>query len=182
MEQTNQAQEAQAATEAIETKTLCLVSLALPSLPIFKTLKTSNLRYNHPQKKEAKSMKDLIIYEDAQLYVQQEQSTIPWLKIFTKEPYKELGDLPKSLRLRVWEVYDIIEYEMKSYYQPEKINMASFANMLPRVHIHVMARFKEDSHFPNSMWGEKLRDSKVTLPDEEQFHRRVFSALTNSQI
>lgn len=127
-------------------------------------------------------MQHLIIYEDSQIYVEKEESQIPWLKIFTKEPYKELGDMPKELRLRVWDVYSIIEYEMRNYYNPDKINMASFANILPRVHIHVMARFKDDSHFPNSMWGEKLRETNITLPDEEQFHRRVFSALTNSQI
>ena len=104
-------------------------------------------------------MQQHIIYEDSLIYVQKELSEIPWLKIFTKEPYKELGDVPKSLRLRLWEVYDMIEHEMKDYYKPTKINMASFANMLPRVHIHVMARFKEDSHFPNPMWGEKLREA-----------------------
>lgn len=127
-------------------------------------------------------MNNLIIYEDSLLYVEKVESEIPWLKIFTKEPYKELGDLPKSLRLRLWEVYDIIEYEMKYYYNPEKINMASFANMLPRVHLHVMARFLEDSYFPNPMWGEKIRETTLTLPDEEKFHKRVFSALTNSQV
>ncbi len=55
--------------------------------------------------------------------------------------------------------------------------MASFANMLPRVHIHVMARFEEDSYFPNPMWGEKLRDANLNFPDEKEFHKRVFNAL-----
>ncbi len=119
----------------------------------------------------------MIIYEDSELYIEKEPSEIPWLKIFTKEPYKELGDVPKALRSRLWEVYDIIEYEMKNYYNPTKINMASFANMLPRVHIHVMARFKDDSHFPNPMWGEKLRESKLNLPNEEEFYTRVTKSL-----
>ena len=122
-------------------------------------------------------MQDLIIYEDNQILITKEPSEIPWLKIFTKEPYKELGDVPKSLRLRLWEVYDIIEYEMKTYYTPTKINLASFANMLPRVHIHVMARFENDSYFPNPMWGEKLREANLKLPDEEEFFKRVFEAL-----
>ena len=121
----------------------------------------------------------MIIYEDSELYIEKEPSEIPWLKIFTKESYKELGDVPKILRTRLWEVYDIIEYEMKKYYNPTKINMASFANMLPRVHIHVMARFENDSHFPNSMWGEKLRESDLQLPSEEEFYRRVLKALKN---
>ncbi|OHE19607.1 MAG: histidine triad (HIT) protein [Sulfurimonas sp. RIFOXYD12_FULL_36_11] len=121
----------------------------------------------------------MIIYEDSELYIEKEPSEIPWLKIFTKESYKELGDVPKILRTRLWEVYDIIEYEMKNYYNPSKINMASFANMLPRVHIHVMARFKNDSYFPNPMWGEKLRESDLQLPSEEEFYRRVLKALKN---
>ncbi|WP_415397560.1 HIT family protein [Sulfurimonas sp. CS5] len=121
----------------------------------------------------------MLIYEDSDVYIEKHDSEIPWLKIFTKEAYKELGDVPKELRSKLWEIYDIIEYEMKHYYNPKKINMASFSNMLPRVHIHVMARFEEDSYFPNPMWGEKLRDAKLNLPDEKEFHKRVFNALQN---
>lgn len=121
----------------------------------------------------------MIIYEDKDIYIETEESEIPWLKIFTKEAYKELGDVPKNLRTKIWDVYDIIEYEMKKYYNPKKINMASFANMLPLVHIHVMARYEEDSYFPNPMWGEKLREAKLNLPDEKEFHKRVIKVLEN---
>jgi len=121
----------------------------------------------------------MIIYEDTHIYIEKEESEIPWLKIFTKEPFRELGDVPKELRLKLWETYDTIECEMKSYYNPKKINMASFANMLPRVHIHVMARFENDSYFPEPMWGQKQREAKLELPPEEEFHKRVFNTLTS---
>jgi diadenosine tetraphosphate (Ap4A) HIT family hydrolase len=121
----------------------------------------------------------LLIYEDHEIYIEKEESEIPWLKIFTKEPYRELGDLPQDLRLRMWQIYDTIEKVMREYYQPKKINMASFANILPRVHIHVMARFEEDSYFPNPMWGEKLREGDLNLPKEEDFHKKLFIALNN---
>jgi diadenosine tetraphosphate (Ap4A) HIT family hydrolase len=118
-----------------------------------------------------------LIYEDHEIYIEKEESEVPWLKIFTQEPYRELGDIPKELRSRLWKIYDEVEVQMKAYYKPTKINMASFANMLPRVHIHVMARFENDSYFPNPMWGEKLRDSQLSLPNEEEFHKRLFEAL-----
>lgn len=118
-----------------------------------------------------------IIYEDTDFYIQKENSEIPWLKIFTKEPFKELGDLPKELRIKLWDIYDILEFHMKFYYKPKKINMASFANILPRVHIHIMARFEDDSYFPNPMWGEKLRDAKLNLPSEELFFKEINIAL-----
>ena len=119
----------------------------------------------------------MIIYENNEIYIKTEKSEIPWLIIFTKEEYKELGDVPKKLRTKLWDVFDILEQQMKDYYKPTKINMASFANMLPRVHIHVMARFKEDSYFPNPMWGEKVREAKLNLPDENDFFKRVKKAL-----
>lgn len=123
----------------------------------------------------------MTIYEDNDFFIETEKSEIPWLKIFTKEPYIELGDLPKDLRSRLWEVYDIIEFEMRKYYNPTKINMASFANILPRVHIHVMARFENDSYFPNPMWGEKLREADLNLPNIEEFYKKVINALINKQ-
>ena len=60
---------------------------------------------------------------------------------------------------------------MKNYYQPTKMNLASFANMLPRVHLHVMARYENDSYFPNPMWGEKLREADLKLPNKEILSR-----------
>jgi len=118
-----------------------------------------------------------IIYENQKFYIEKEPSEIPWLKIFTKEPYKELSELPSDLKRELFSIYFIVEEEMLAYYKPTKINMASFANMLPRVHIHVMARFEEDSYYPNPMWGEKLRESKVILPSEDKFFKQLFSRL-----
>ncbi len=115
----------------------------------------------------------MIIYEDNDFFIENEESEIPWLKIFTKLEYIELGDLPKELRRRLWDIYDIVEKEMTEYYNPKKINMASFANMLPHVHVHVMARFEDDSYFPNPMWGERLRESRLSLPDENEFFKRL---------
>ena len=119
----------------------------------------------------------MIIYKEENFYIEEENSEIPWLKIFTTENFKELGDMPKDMRLRLWEIYDDVEFIMKSYYNPKKINLASFANMLPRVHLHVMARFSEDSYFPNSMWGEKLRESNLSLPDKELFYKELVEFL-----
>ncbi len=122
------------------------------------------------------------IYENKNFYIQTQKSEIPWIKIFTKEPYKELSDMPKALRLKMWEIYDTVEVVMRDYYKPDKINMASFANMLPRVHIHVMARYVNDSYFPNPMWGEKLRNSELKLPNEKEFLKNLQEALDNLEV
>ena len=119
----------------------------------------------------------MIIYKHNDFYIEVHESEIPWLKIFTTEKYKELTDAPKELRKTLYEVMECIENEMRSFYQPEKINIAAFGNYLPHLHIHVMARFKEDSFFPEPMWGMKQRDSDLKLLDSNIFYENVQNAL-----
>ena len=109
------------------------------------------------------------IFENTLIFIEIEESEIPWLKIFTKEPYKEFSDCPKNVKEEIWRVLEIIEKEMLSYYKPTKINIASFGNYMPHVHFHIMARFEEDSYFPEPMWGEKQRKSTLSLKSLDEF-------------
>jgi len=117
------------------------------------------------------------IYADELVRIEIEENEIPWLKIFTKEPKKEFSECTPATRQHIWQLLDLIEREMIDYYQPEKINIASFANYLPQVHWHIMARFKEDSYFPECVWGKQQREADLDLPSLEVFIRRLQKAL-----
>jgi len=110
-----------------------------------------------------------IIYENKTIKVETEESEIPWLKIFTQHPYKEMSEVPKEIRTEIYDLLDVIEKEMLSYYTPKKINITSFGNYMPHVHWHIMARFEEDSFFPEPMWGKKQRKSSLVLPSFDIF-------------
>jgi len=114
-----------------------------------------------------------LLYENENIRIETEESEVPWLKIFTRYPYREMSDVPDKIKLEIYNLLDIIEKEMIAYYAPEKINIASFGNYLPHVHWHIMARFKEDSFFPEPMWGRKQRDTNLDLPSFEVFCRQV---------
>ena len=124
-----------------------------------------------------KSMKKNKFFENSSIYIEVEESEIPWLKIFTKEPYRELSEAPLKVKLQIFSKLDIIEKEMLAYYAPEKINIASFGNYLPHVHFHIMARFKEDSYFPEPMWGKKQRTGVLNLPSMEIFLEKLYLEL-----
>jgi diadenosine tetraphosphate (Ap4A) HIT family hydrolase len=110
-----------------------------------------------------------IIWQNDLVYIEQEASQIPWLKVFTKRKVKEFSECTLPEKQQIWRLLDSIEKTMLEYYQCDKVNIASFGNMLPQVHWHIMARFKSDNYFPNPMWGEKLRDSELHLPDFDEF-------------
>lgn len=111
----------------------------------------------------------MIIFENDLVYVERHDSLLPWLKVFTKIPYKELSDCDEKSREAIFRAALIIEKEMIAYFKPDKINWASFGNMLPRVHMHIQARFKEDSHFPEPTWGAERREFSAQVAPMEPF-------------
>jgi len=110
-----------------------------------------------------------MVYENELIKIEIEKSEIPWLKIFTQKKYKEFSETSREEKQEIWRVLDIIEKEMIVFFQPEKINLASFGNYMPHVHWHIMARFKEDSYFPEPMWGKKQREGNLRLDDFDSF-------------
>lgn len=109
--------------------------------------------------------------------IERHDSEVPWLKIFVRRGVREFSDCTPEEKQAVWNALDVIEREMLDYYRPEKINIASFGNMLPQVHWHIMARFKEDSFFPEPMWGSRQRDAALELPPFELFFDSVAQKL-----
>jgi diadenosine tetraphosphate (Ap4A) HIT family hydrolase len=42
---------------------------------------------------------------------------------------------------------------LQAVFQPHKLNVAALGNMVPQLHIHVIARFREDIAWPRPVWG-----------------------------
>lgn len=114
------------------------------------------------------------------LFIEVHESEIPWLKIFVRRTVREFSDCTSEEKISVWNTLDLIEQEMLAYYHPDKINIASFGNMLPQVHWHIMARFTADSYFPEPMWGAKQREATLDLPPIEPLLESLTEKLSSS--
>ena len=110
-----------------------------------------------------------MIYENSLIYIEQEKSEIPWLKVVLKREATEFSQCSSEEKSEIFRLLDVIEKAMIAYYKPTKINIASFGNYVPQVHWHVMARFENDSYFPEPMWGKKQREATLDLPSFEKF-------------
>lgn len=122
-----------------------------------------------------------IIWENNFLYLTKEKHNNPWIKIFLKNEYKELTDALEEEQKEVFEVALIIEKTMREFYNPTKINHASFGNVLPKVHWHVQARFADDEFFPEPTWGKKQREFKLILPDFNEFAKFLIDKLNKTK-
>ena len=85
---------------------------------------------------------------------------------------KEMTDLDARGRARLMQVVFAVEEALVALLQPDKVNLASLGNAVPHIHWHVIPRFLDDPHFPNSVWSAKLRHSARPLPGDFATHMR----------
>lgn len=80
----------------------------------------------------------------------------------------ELSDLAAEDRQHLMGVVFATEAALRECMQPDKINLASLGNLVPHVHWHVIARFHDDRHFPQPIWGTAQRTPTLhEVPDDE---------------
>ncbi len=69
------------------------------------------------------------------------------------EHIKEMTDLPPQQRARMMKTVFAVETALREVTHADKINLASLGNKTPHMHWHIIPRFENDKHFPNSHWG-----------------------------
>lgn len=74
---------------------------------------------------------------------------------------REMTDLPAAQRAHCMRVVFAVETALRAVFNPDKINLASFGNMAPHIHWHLIARFTRDAHFPDPVWGRRRRAGKL---------------------
>ena len=72
---------------------------------------------------------------------------------------REMTDLATTDRDHLMRIVFAVEAALRALVSPHKMNLASLGNVVPHLHWHVIPRFKNDSHFPNPVWGAPKRRS-----------------------
>ena len=82
-------------------------------------------------------------------------------RVVWNEHVKEMTDLPESARNEIMHAVWAVEQVVRDVMEPHKINLASFGNMVPHLHWHIIPRYTDDAHFPNPVWAT----AKADMPD-----------------
>jgi diadenosine tetraphosphate (Ap4A) HIT family hydrolase len=107
-----------------------------------------------------------LLWRDAKLRViAPEEADHPgFLRVVWNAHVVEMTDLEPADRDHLMHVVFTVEAALRAVLRPHKINLASFGNVVPHLHWHVIPRFHEDPHFPNPVWGSRLRESIAPVP------------------
>lgn len=92
-----------------------------------------------------------------------------FVRVIVKRHAAEMADLTPEESTMVRKAVHLCELCMLETMHPDKINLASLGNVVPHVHWHVIARYKDDAFFPDSIWSARRR----TCPRDMIAERRT---------
>lgn len=81
-------------------------------------------------------------------------ANFPWLILVPMyENMREIFDLDTADYKLVMEEVKSVAEKFAAFTKADKMNVAALGNMVPQLHIHIIARFKNDAAWPNPLWN-----------------------------
>ncbi|MEO1193894.1 MAG: HIT family protein [Pseudomonadota bacterium] len=87
-----------------------------------------------------------------------DDATYPWLVLVPRlAGVADLDELDDKTLKRCMREVAAASRNLKALTKAQKMNVASLGNLCPQLHIHVIARFRDDPAWPGPVWGKLPR-------------------------
>jgi len=81
-------------------------------------------------------------------------SRFPWILLVPRRNgIREIIDLPDRAQAVLYAEITAASKAMRAIYRPDKLNVAAIGNMVPQLHVHIIARWAEDEAWPKPTFG-----------------------------
>ena len=94
-----------------------------------------------------------------------DNSKFPWIILIPKRnKITDISDLNSNDQTLLMKEIVYVSKVMKKLFKTSKLNVEKIGNIVPQLHIHIIARSKKDSSWPLSVWVVKGKSySKTAL-------------------
>jgi len=94
-----------------------------------------------------------------------DNSKFPWIILIPKRnKITEISDLNYKDQTLLMKEIVCVSKVMKKLFKTSKLNVEKIGNIVPQLHLHIIARSKKDSSWPLSVWVVKGKNySKTAL-------------------
>ena len=94
-----------------------------------------------------------------------DNSKFPWIILIPKRnKITDISDLNSKDQTLLMKEIVYVSKVMKKLFKTSKLNVEKIGNIVPQLHIHIIARSKKDSSWPLSVWVVKGKNySKTAL-------------------
>ena len=85
-----------------------------------------------------------------------DNSKFPWLILIPKRKnITDISELNSKDQILLMKEIVYVSKIMKKLFKTSKLNVEKIGNIVPQLHIHIIARYKNDSSWPLSVWVVK---------------------------
>jgi diadenosine tetraphosphate (Ap4A) HIT family hydrolase len=78
----------------------------------------------------------------------------PWLILVPKrDAIREIHDLEIVDQHQLWTEITRFSKALQKATGADKMNVGALGNLVPQLHVHIIARFESDAAWPNPVWG-----------------------------
>ena len=105
-----------------------------------------------------------------------DNSKFPWVILIPKRnKITDMSDLNSKDQILLMKEIVHVSKIMKKLFKTSKLNIEKIGNMVPQLHIHIIARSKKDSTWPLSVWVVKGKNyTEAALSIMTQKVRKAF--------
>lgn len=83
-----------------------------------------------------------------------DDSNYPWLILVPRvAEARELIDLDPAQQAQLLDEVNRCSRALKKLFRPHKLNIAALGNLVPQLHVHLIARYRDDPAWPAPVWG-----------------------------
>lgn len=81
-------------------------------------------------------------------------ANFPWVMLVPRrEEIVEIVDLDEVERTQLMSEIALVSNALREVTKCDKLNVAALGNVVPQLHVHIVARRKTDSAWPKPVWG-----------------------------
>ncbi|WP_394153515.1 HIT family protein [Vibrio maritimus] len=108
--------------------------------------------------------------------------SVPWVILVPKKAdLTELHHLPMSEQQQFLIESEVVNRALETLFTPDKLNFGALGNMVPQLHVHHIARFKNDIAWPGPLWGSTKGEYRSDA-DQQSLVQRIQSQLAESEL
>ena len=83
-----------------------------------------------------------------------DDARFPWLILVPRiAGARDLIDLDERDQRTLLAEINLVGRTLEAQLRPDKLNIAALGNVVPQLHVHVIARFTSDAAWPQPVWG-----------------------------
>lgn len=104
-----------------------------------------------------------------------EDKEFPWILLIPRvENVVQINQLSLDQQLQLTKEINFCSNIMEKLFECDRLNVAAIGNKTPQLHIHIICRTKNDSLWPETVWGQQMR--RLTAEENKERANLIIKA------